>query len=249
MAKILTLDGTKKLLGITTALAVRYQTKIINSTVMIRELEKCAHNLESPTPDLRTTSVFCRRVQNIVDDVQTKQIIASVTRTLNGWLVSREKTPGRYAEAFLRTDVTSKVAAWLENKPLSNAHYLDFKVWRQAGYDLLHGPLEAPWGYFECREHGNVAVKVLPIQPKTGKSFIPKDCHVCYKAGKTVEAIGEAKPVAKRHVKKPGSAKARHKGGAKKAKGELSPKDKAKNAKLLTEAFEKKATRRKGGKK
>ena len=80
------------------------------------------------------------------------------------------------------------------------------------------------------------------------KPFMPKLCGTCFRS-EPDESVKEAKSAAKRHVKKPGSAKARHKGGAKKAKGELSPKDKAKNAKLLTEAFEKKATRRKGGKK
>jgi hypothetical protein len=68
------------------------------------------------------------------------------------------------------------------------------------------------------------------------KPFWPKQCGTCFRA-EPDESVKEAKPAAKRHVKKPGSAKARHKSGAKKAKGELSPKDKAKNAKILAKSF------------
>lgn len=53
----------------------------------------------------------------------------------------------------------------------------------------------------------------------------------------TDDVVAEAKPQ-KRRVAKPGSASKRHKGGAKRVKGELSPKDKAKNAELLIEAQE-----------
>ena len=50
------------------------------------------------------------------------------------------------------------------------------------------------------------------------------------------DVVAEAKPQ-KRRVAKSGSASKRHKGGVKKIKGELSSKDKAKNAKILAKSF------------
>lgn len=67
------------------------------------------------------------------------------------------------------------------------------------------------------------------------KPFWPKLCGTCFR--KPADELPEAKP-RKRLVKKPGSAGARHKGVAKKAKGKLSAKDEAKNAELLAEASE-----------
>lgn len=133
--------------------------------------------------DLQPLFRLCKEVFDAAKDVQNAKIEGLVRKS---WTVDKEGKPAKYAVPFADTSAALKVAAWLVNKPAANADHRAFKDWRNAGYELLKGALEAPWGYFQCKGHGETPVKVMPIQPRGGgKWFIPSECHTCHTAGQT----------------------------------------------------------------
>lgn len=133
--------------------------------------------------DLQPLFRLCKEVFQATGDVQNAKVEGLVRKS---WTVTKDGQPAKYAVPFADTTAALKVAAWLVNKPAANADHREFKAWRDAGYELLKGALEAPWGFFQCKGHGETPVKVMPIQPRGGgKWFIPSECHTCHTAGQT----------------------------------------------------------------
>lgn len=115
-------------------------------------------------------------------------LVATAEKALLGW-TGTEEVPGKYAEPFsARTTLAAYVAAFkLDRPPLGTDPRLQ-KDWLDRGHDLLDS-LAAPWGYFKCTGHGPTQKKVLPIKAtKTGKWFVPDQCHDCHKADEASDA-------------------------------------------------------------
>ncbi len=209
-------------------LLLRYAPKMFGVEELILDMEDLSKINLAEVKDLQPAFALCDDVFVSVNAFQNGEIVRKIDRTINGWLTAKTGETGRYAEPFAKTEAYIKALAWKVNKPLVGADHREFKAWRNAGYELLKGELDHPWGMCQCGQE-----KLLPWQDKrTSEWRVSKIGHNCYVAQK--DTPSETKP-AKHHVAKPGSASKRHK-GAKKVKGVLSAKDQAVNAERLDEA-------------
>lgn len=116
------------------------------------------------------------RVFDAVSEYKTAKVVAAVSRSRDGWLLDKEGMPARHEEAFRANSVSAKVDAWLKAMPSKNADRRVREDWRQAGWDLLRGDLDHPWGMCACGKE-----KLFPWKnPKTGQWEPNKDGRDCY---------------------------------------------------------------------
>lgn len=111
--------------------------------------------------DLQPLFHLCKEVFQVTNDVQNAKIEGPVRKS---WTVTKDSQPAKFAVPFAETPAALKVAAWLVNKPAANADHREFKVWRDAGYELLKGELDHPWGMCSCGKE-----KLMPWQ-KAGET-------------------------------------------------------------------------------
>lgn len=154
---------------------LRYAEKLENGASLLERMQ-AASNLDiSKVQDLQPLFALCAEVSTVVETFENDKILGLVLKSHNGWLVTRNGEPARFAEAYKTNPVFNKVVVWVGNKPLANADYRAFKAWRDAGYKLLKGELDHPWGMCSCGQK-----KLMPWKNKSGE-WVPNSlCRDCY---------------------------------------------------------------------
>lgn len=177
---------------------LRYAEKMESGPTLVERMKTVSELDLAKVADLQPIFALCDEVFVAVGDFQNSEIERKIDRTLNGWLTAKTGEVGRYAEAFKGTEVYLKALAWKANKPLANADYRAFKTWRDAGYELLKGELDHPWGMCQCGQE-----KLLPWQDKTLVWRVSKLGRECYNTQKEVSVLGKSMKVKKIDTRTP----------------------------------------------
>ena len=132
-----------------------------------------------------SVSITAVRVAQIREKVQEK--LQSLTK--------------RFGDEFSKTLAATKAIEWLEG---CSGEYKIVIAWINAGNDLLHQELDAPWGRCQCGQ------RLSPI--KVGdRMMVFRKCPTCYHAEDDAKEILREATRGNHHppVKKPGSASRR----------------------------------------
>lgn len=158
-------------------LLLRYAPKLDGASALVDQMEVLAETDLAKVEDLQPAFALCDEVFGTVNRFQNEEIVRKIDRSFNAWLTAKTGEAGRFSEPFIQTDAHAKVLAWKISQPAAGSNHREFKTWRNAGYDLLKGDLDHPWGMCQC---GNE--KLLPWQDK--KTFewrvskLGRDCYM-----------------------------------------------------------------------
>jgi hypothetical protein len=207
--KVYTKEGTKKVYEVANRLANRYLRKINGADAMMAKLAQFALDLQGEKANLPEINAVCKQILRLANEEQISEITDKVVKANNGWLTSKEGAEGRFSEPYNQTTVPTQVTDWLKAKPALNVPFKVLKAWIDAGYTLLNGDLNHPWGLCDCGKE-----KILPWKNAKGVWRPSKLGRICYQEGKKQledEVLNFEKP------KKTGGKKPVHKPQEKKS--------------------------------